>query len=112
MADENEILGRMANPLSFTVLVSSVAGIALMLRHSKRVTYRDVVSAVLSSAVACVIVFLLLYEYLGERPALLYGVSCLSGAGGASTIDLLLVALRRWAAKKGVGADDPAGRDD
>jgi hypothetical protein len=94
-------LRRIAAPLAFTNLVSSAAGIALMLRSNVALTKRVVFAALLSSWAAGTIVFLLLYEYLSDKPILLYGVSTLSGAGGASTLDLLFILMRRMAVKRG-----------
>lgn len=97
------LLKKIALPIAFTSLVSSFAGIALMLRANKVVSKREFFQAILSSTAACAIVYMLLHDYLDERaPGLLYGVSCLSGAGGASTLDFLLIMLRNWSVKKGL----------
>ena len=95
-----KLLRKIAGPLAFTNLVSSAAGIALMLRSNVTLTKRVVWAALLSSWAAGTIVFLLVHDYLGDRPVLLYGVSTLSGAGGASTLDLMFILIRRWAINK------------
>lgn len=98
-----DLLKKLWAPLAFTSFISSIAGIALMLRMNKTVSKKDVTVAVFSSCAACAIVFMLLHDYLVDRaPSLLYGVSCLAGAGGASTLDLLLIMLRNWSVKKGL----------
>lgn len=99
--DEHEMLKRLAAPLAFTGLISSVASISLMLRNQEVVKTKDIVAAIGTSFTAATILFLLLRSYLEEQPYLLYGVSILAGAGGASTFDLLFFLARRWARKKG-----------
>lgn len=74
---------------------SSVAGWALLLWEAKPITARQKVGGVLLSGFSGVISSLLLYDYLKESPSLLAGVSLLAGIGGASTIEWLLMALRR-----------------
>lgn len=100
--DDPDTLKHLAGPLGFTSVVASAGGLALMLRHNRKIRTRDVVMTVFASSAAGTIVFLLLYGYLIERnTSLLYGVSALSGVGGASSLELLLLGLRTWAEKKG-----------
>ena len=107
---------RLAISVAFTSIVSSAAGVSLMLRSNQVLTKRVVFSAILSSMAACIIVYLMLFELMESRPMLLCGVSILSGAGGASTLDLMLMLLRHWAKKKAgdeikTELKDVAGRD-
>jgi len=104
--DENELLKKLLWPLVFTSMIASMAGIALMLRNNETVRVRDVFAAAMASIAACVIVYLLLAGYLAESPYLLYGVSSLAGAGGASTLDLLFIVARKQLAKRGL-LDEP-----
>lgn len=108
--DWDEMARRLAVPLTFTSFFSSMAGLALLLRNQDELRARDYASAVLCSVCAGVIVYLLLLGYLEQRPFLLLGVSCLAGAGGASTLDLLLMLGRRWASSK--FKDEKARSDD
>lgn len=100
------ILRKIAAPLAFTTVVSSAGGIAMMIRYNQEIRSRDIFAAILASFAASTIVLLMLYGRLNdESPTLLYGVSALAGVGGASTLDLLLVWMRRWATKKGLLKD-------
>lgn len=117
--DENELLKKLLWPLAFTSIISSMAGISLMLRNNEVVRPRDVAAAVLASVAACVIVYLLLAEYLAERQYLLYGISSLAGAGGASTLDLLFVMARKHLREKGLleklqpkGSEPPSSEEE
>jgi hypothetical protein len=110
--DWDELVQKLAVPLGFTAFFSSMAGLALALRGESTLRRRDYASAVLSSISAGVIVYLLLLGYLEQRPFLLLGVSCLAGAGGASTLDLLFVFLRRWVASKVDGAEKRGEADE
>lgn len=110
--DWEELTSKLAVPLGFTAFFSSMAGLALLLRNNKEIRQRDYVAAVLASISAGAIVYLLLLGYLQHRPYLLLGVSCLAGAGGASTLDLLFMFMRRWASSKIDSADRRNASDD
>ena len=99
--DEHEMLRRLMIPLAFTSFVSSIASISLMLRNQATIRARDYVAVIGSSITASCVVFLLLNHYLEGEPYILYGVSILAGAGGASTFDLLFFLARKWARKRG-----------
>jgi len=104
--DEHELLRKLLWPLAFTSVISSMAGISLMLRNNETVRPRDCVMAILASITAAAIVYLLLAGHLEEHPYLLYGISCLAGAGGVSTLDLLFIVARKQLSKRGL-VEDP-----
>lgn len=99
--DELELLRRLLWPLILTSVVASMAGVSLMLRDQESIRARDVVSTILASIAASAIVLLLLSDYLGETPYVLYGVSSLAGAGGSSTLELVFKIAKRQLAKRG-----------
>jgi len=110
--DWDVLIRKLGVPLGFTAFFSSMAGLALLLREEKELRRRDYVSAVLASISAGAIVYLLLLGYLEQRPFLLLGVSCLAGAGGISTIDLLFMVLRRWVSAKMGGPEKRSEADE
>lgn len=87
-------LQTLGGPLAWTVAISSLAGLATVLRGEDRPPFRMVVSAVLSSAVAGTIVAFALSRHLEGNLGLLIAVSGLAGAGGASSVDFMLSTLR------------------
>ena len=67
----------------------SLSGWAKMLWEGKKIPRSRKLGGVLMSGAAGVIVALLLWDHLLDRPALLAGVSMVAGIGGASTIEWL-----------------------
>lgn len=102
-------LQTMGGPLAWTVAISSLAGLATVLRGAERPPFRMVVSAVLSSAVAGTIVAFALWRHLEGNLGLLIAVSGLAGAGGASSIDIMLATLRKRA-RSTLGPEGSSGQ--
>ena len=103
MDEDFKLLRLIAVPIMFTSFVGSLGSLSIVMRGGDPITPRVVAQAVFSSVAASAIVFLILYQNMGERlPTLVFGISALAGVGGATTLDLLLVALRRWSLSKGV----------
>lgn len=92
-----EIISGLKHTLTWIFVGSSVAGLAHILWEGKVLPKGRIVGAILMSGFAGLIVGLLLWEKLVNYPALLTGVSLLSGIGGASTIDFLISILRKYA---------------
>jgi len=85
------------NVLGASSLIASVAGLAALLRSKQRLSVRNVLAAILYSAVAGLLIALLWYKKFGGDDGDLYflmGVSGLAGAGGISILDLGIQALR------------------
>lgn len=75
--------------------VSSLAGIAQIIRRGEPVELRKIVGAGLYSGIIGLIVAMLLHSHLGDTNyILLIGVSGLAGLGGSNVLDFLLNA---WA---------------
>jgi len=86
--------GDLTSPLIYTTAISSVGALAAALRSKRQLTPRQIAAAVLTSAVAGTIVFVLLASKLEDDIYTLVGVSALAGIGGANTLDFLLEAMR------------------
>lgn len=69
--------------------LSSVAGLASILRNGKQITWRMCVSATLNSGLFGMGVAMLWYHFYGGSayPWFMLGVSLLAGLGGASLVD-------------------------
>jgi hypothetical protein len=86
------------NPLhiffsAFTI--SSLAGLAALLRSQNQLSMRAICSAILYSGMTGLIVALTLYNYFGaEYIFLLLGVSGLAGIGGATVIDFIVQLIK------------------
>lgn len=70
--------------------LSSVAGLAALLRNGRALTWRLILSAALNSGLFGIGVAMIWYNYYGgaQHPWFMLGVSLLAGLGGASLIDL------------------------
>lgn len=82
--------------MSAMFIGSSVAGWALLLWEDKKVTRKQAIGGTLLSGLSGLIVSLMLWKHLQDDPMLLAGVSLLAGVGGASTLEFLVVMLRRY----------------
>lgn len=95
--------------------VSSVAGLAQLLRSSKPLTFRAVFSALLYSGISGLIIGLLWFNWFhgSENTYFLIGISGLAGIGSVSVLDLLLqllsgeIGLNVHVRRKEDQSDDP-----
>lgn len=81
---------------SFTL--SSVAGLAALLRTGHEITWRAALSAMLNSGMLGLVIGLTWYKYYKGDEASVYfllGVSTLSGLGGVSLVDFVLQLFKR-----------------
>lgn len=92
--------------LSAIFPLTSVAGLAQLLRSGRPITKREVASVTLNSGLFGVSVAALLIHKFGvELWPLIVGISLLSGLGGNAMIDLALAALKRIVRDK-IGTDE------
>lgn len=82
--------------LSAAFAISSLGGLAAMLRSNKPLNFRVVVSAFLYSGMMGLIIALLWYNYFDGSGNIyfLLGVSGLAGVGGTTVLDFVLQALK------------------
>ena len=97
---EGPVARDLTHPLLYTMAISGIGSLAAALRSRRQLTARHVVAAALTSIIAGTVVLLLTASRLEADPATWVGVSALAGIGGASTLDLLLEALRARAGIK------------
>jgi len=69
--------------------LSSVAGLACVLRSPRRITGRFLASSLLNCGLMGLIAALLWYQYSGDNPYMLLGLCGLAGIGGVSLVDLV-----------------------
>lgn len=83
--------------LSAAFAISSLGGLAAMLRSNKPLTVRAVLSAVLYSGVMGLIIALLWYNYFDGNGNIyfLLGVSGLAGVGGTTVLDFIVQAFKQ-----------------
>lgn len=75
--------------------ISSVGGLAALLRSKKELTVRSILSATLYSGVTGLIIAFLSYNYFGvTNPYFLLGVCGLAGIGGSTVLDFVVTALQ------------------
>lgn len=86
--------------------VSSLAGLAALLRSRRKLSPRVVFSSLLSSIVSGVIVYLLTVERFEDAASFHLGICALAGAGGGTTMDLLLAMSTRWLNQRALGDSD------
>lgn len=99
----------LATLISIGVL-SSLGGLASLLRSGKNINPREVFAALLNSGLIGIVIALLWWNKFGhDNLYFLVGVSGLAGIGGASVIDLAV----QWYAQKFFGAspNQPKGDD-
>lgn len=77
------------------IAVSSVAGWANLIWRDEGLPLRKIIAGVVLSGAAGFICYLLLFEPLKDQPTLLTGAAIVMGIGGASTIDFILVMIRK-----------------
>ena len=77
--------------------LSSLGGLAALLRSGKPITTRTIVSAVLYSGLTGLIIGLIWYNYFSGRDNIyfLVGVSGLAGLGGTTLLDFTLQVLSK-----------------
>lgn len=74
--------------------VSSLAGLAAILRSGRRLSPRTIVSAVLNSGMLGLAIACTWYHYWPAHLWFILGVSILAGLGGLSLIDFVVQAIR------------------
>lgn len=77
--------------------VSSIGGLAALLRSNKKLSWRNVFAALLYSGMMGMIIGLLWYNYFDGKGniAFLLGVSALAGIGGVTVTDFVIQCLSR-----------------
>lgn len=75
--------------------ISSLAGLAALLRNGKPLTWRMVAAAVLYSGIFGLVIGLLWFNYFGGQDNIyfLIGVSGLAGLGGTTLLDFVVQGL-------------------
>ena len=86
--------------------VAGLAGLAALLRSDAPVTRRAVAAVVLTCMTTGIIVYALLAPYVPDM-TVRFGVAALAGAGGSSTIDIMLAVLQRQAKTRLGETDEP-----
>lgn len=75
--------------------LSSVGGLAALLRSNNTLSARAIASAVLSSGVMGLVIALTSYTYFGvTNPFFLLGVCGLAGIGGTTVVDFLVLVMK------------------
>lgn len=77
--------------------ISSLGGLAALLRSNQPLGWRNVVSAMLYSGIMGLIIALLWYNYFDGKGNIyfLLGVSGLAGIGGTTVLDFLITTLKK-----------------
>lgn len=99
MAAESSFWAIDKSDMTVVVGVSSLSGLAALLRSRKRLTTRVVVAHLLSSVVSGVMVYLLTVERFRDAHMFHLGICALAGAGGGTTLDVLSVIFFRFLEK-------------
>lgn len=101
--------------LASAFTISSVAGLAALLRSKQPLTWRAVIAAALySGCMGFIIAALWMKEYgLAGDPYFILGVAALAGIGGVSVVDLVVIAIRKSGIKLVLGrkAEDDKEED-
>lgn len=88
--------------------VSAMAGVASLLRTSKELTIRVVLSAILNSGALGLCIALLLFTYFKDNTWFLLGLCMLAGLGGMTVLGFILYLVR----KGGIKLDIHVNKDD
>ena len=82
--------------LAAALAISSVGGLAALLRSNKPITVRAVLSALLYSGLVGLIIALLWYNFFEGKGNIFFllGVSGLAGIGGTTVLDLIIQLLK------------------
>jgi hypothetical protein len=83
--------------LASAFAISSIGGLASLLRSQKPMTLRSVLSSLLYSGVMGLIIALLWYNILADAANIyfLLGVSGLAGIGGTTVVDFIIQLIKR-----------------
>ena len=101
--------------------ISSLGGLAALLRNNKPIDTRKIVSAMLYSGLMGLIIALLWYKYFDGQgnTYFLLGVSGLAGIGGTTAVDFIIQVIKKGGVhieiNPGDGSDkkpDPQEQDD
>lgn len=100
---------------SFTI--SSLGGLAALLRGNRDITPREIAAAMLYSGLMGLIIALLWYNYFDGQGNVyfLLGVSGLAGIGGTTVVDFIIQVIKKGGVhieiNPGDGSDKPAPED-
>jgi len=90
-----------------TFAISSLAGLAQMLRSGRKITWRAVLSSMLNSGLIGLCIGMFWWDQYGvDNVWFLMGVSLLAGLGGTTALDFILEALKGKIVLKVEKSDD------
>lgn len=75
--------------------ISSLAGLAALLRSGRDLTLRSVASSLLNSGLLGTAIGMFWYHYYPANIVFVFVVSILAGLGGMSLLDFLLMVIRK-----------------
>jgi hypothetical protein len=78
-----------------SVLVSSLAGMAALLRSSQELTIRTVFSVLLNTGILGLGISLLLFTYFRDNAYFLIGLCALAGLGGLTFVGFILQVIKQ-----------------
>jgi hypothetical protein len=87
--------------------VSSLAGLAALLRAGKPISWLSVMSSILNSGLMGLCIALLWYTKFQDNVYFLVGVCVLAGLGGATTIDFVMAAIKSGGLSIKIGEKGP-----
>lgn len=93
--------------------ISSLGGLAALLRSKHKLSWRTVISAMLYSGVMGLIIALLWYNYFDGQGNVyfLLGVSGLAGIGGTTVVDFLIQVLKTGGVNISIGIGEEDDSD-
>lgn len=106
------------DPLTLFVLsflISSLAGVAALLRSSQELTVRTILSVILNTGILGLGISLLLFTYFKDNAYFLIGLSVFAGLGGLTFVGFILQVFKQGgvditvapkSGKKGAGDGD------
>lgn len=95
--------------------ISSLGGLAALLRSNRELSLRAVVSAVLYSGIMGLIIALLWYNWFDGQGNLyfLLGVSGLAGVGGTTVLDFIIQVIKKGGVTINIApGDEPPAEED
>lgn len=86
-------------------IVCSLSGLAALLRSGQKITLRNILSALLCTAMLGVAIGLIWYQaYPGTNVTFLIGISALAGLGGGSVVDFVVQLFTKGAPQALIGS--------
>lgn len=106
MIDDNQYQALKVFLAAFSI--SSVGGLAALLRSKQQISMRKAISATLYSGMIGLTIALLWYNYFDGQDHLyfLLGVSCLAGVGGTTVLDFIIQMLKYGGINISISAKD------